>query len=326
VSKTWLGRAVAVVALACAATASHAATIAKTVEYYHLDGLGSVRAVSDSTGALVAGETRDYLAFGEEWCVTAPCGAVTAGQPKRFTGKERDAETGLDYFGARYYGARLARFTSVDPHLDDSALSTPQRWNRYSYVENNPLSRLDPDGQASRKVEAVKVLWRRSRSHIQKRHVSKAIEVGASKFKGDYKDAKKLMERVIAQYDSVELRPDGVKYYRKKFGRAVGTEGETIVEVRTQVVGPNTERVLTGFPVRGSAEPAAAAPGLAETAFSFAPGVWVMEAGEAAVEAGGELADWFREKVENGWYGDYFRRIENTRRGTVTEQEEKKEP
>jgi RHS repeat-associated protein len=88
------------------------------------------------------------LPFGEEWCGTAICGAVTAGQPKRFTGKERDAETGLDYFGARYYGSKIGRFTTTDPFLDQrAALVNPQRWNRYAYGLNNPLRNIDPDGK-----------------------------------------------------------------------------------------------------------------------------------------------------------------------------------
>jgi RHS repeat-associated protein len=65
-----------------------------------------------------------------------------------FTGKERDAETGLDYFGARYYRADLGRFTTVDPELNiPAALVDPQRWNRYAYVRNNPLRYVDPDGK-----------------------------------------------------------------------------------------------------------------------------------------------------------------------------------
>src|SRR3954451_21043774 len=75
---------------------------ADVVSYYHLDAVGNVLAVTNQAGAVI--ETHDYLPFGEEWCGTGVCGAVSAGQAKRFTGKERDAETGLDYFGARYYG------------------------------------------------------------------------------------------------------------------------------------------------------------------------------------------------------------------------------
>ena len=56
---------------------------------------------------------------------------MTGGQPKHFTGKERDAETGLDYFGARYYGSKIGRFTTVDPvYTWQENLVDPQRWNR----------------------------------------------------------------------------------------------------------------------------------------------------------------------------------------------------
>jgi RHS repeat-associated protein len=70
------------------------------------------------------------------------------GDPRRFTGKERDAETELHYFGARYYRSVWGRFTSVDPVMNrEAALRDPQRWNRYSYVLNNPLALADPDGR-----------------------------------------------------------------------------------------------------------------------------------------------------------------------------------
>ena len=65
-----------------------------------------------------------------------------------FTGKERDFETGQDYFGARYYRADVGRFTMVDPELRiKDALVDPQKWNRYTYVRNNPLRYVDPDGR-----------------------------------------------------------------------------------------------------------------------------------------------------------------------------------
>jgi RHS repeat-associated protein len=116
-------------------------------EYYHLDALGSVRAVTSQSGAVV--ERHDYLPYGEEWCATGVCESTTAGQPLRFTAKERDAETGLDYFGARYYGSRIGRFTTTDPvYTWQENLVDPQRWNRYAYARNNPLRYVDPDGKA----------------------------------------------------------------------------------------------------------------------------------------------------------------------------------
>jgi RHS repeat-associated protein len=122
------------------------ASAADVVHYYHLDSVGNVMAVTDAAGVVL--ESHDYLPFGEEWCGTGPCGTVTAGQPKRFTGKERDAETGLDYFGARYYKANVGRFTTTDPaYILQENLFDPQRWNKYSYARNNPLRFNDPDGR-----------------------------------------------------------------------------------------------------------------------------------------------------------------------------------
>src|SRR5712692_9895235 len=129
-----------------AALPAASASATDVVEYYHLDAVGNVLAVTNSLGAVV--EQHDYLPFGEEWCVNQVCGSVTPGQPRRFTGKERDAETGLDYFGARYYGSRIGRFTTVDPaYTIKENLVDPQRWNKYAYGRNNPLRFVDPDGR-----------------------------------------------------------------------------------------------------------------------------------------------------------------------------------
>jgi RHS repeat-associated protein len=65
----------------------------------------------------------------------------------RCTGKERDAESGNDYFGARYYASSMGRFSSPDPGwLLAADLTNPQSWNMYSYVLNNPLINIDPTG------------------------------------------------------------------------------------------------------------------------------------------------------------------------------------
>ncbi len=64
----------------------------------------------------------------------------------RSTGKERDAESGLDYFGARYFSGAQGRFSSPDAPFNDQDPSDPQSWNLYSYVRNNPLSNTDPNG------------------------------------------------------------------------------------------------------------------------------------------------------------------------------------
>src|SRR6185312_6923405 len=110
------------------------------------DHLGSTRLVTDENGNTVS--RHDYIPFGEEIQANSGGRDGTFGTQdfvnQKFTGKERDQETGLDYFGARYYGSALGRFTSPDP-LGGSLLD-PQTLNKYAYVRNNPLALTDPTG------------------------------------------------------------------------------------------------------------------------------------------------------------------------------------
>ena len=65
----------------------------------------------------------------------------------KITGKERDTESGNDYFGARYYASTMGRFLSPDPlFIDAQRLTDPQSLNLYSYVRNNPLGLTDDTG------------------------------------------------------------------------------------------------------------------------------------------------------------------------------------
>ena len=66
----------------------------------------------------------------------------------KFTGKERDAESGNDYFGARYYASKMGRFSSPDDGTDVN-FNNPQSLNRYSYVHSNPLINIDPFGHST---------------------------------------------------------------------------------------------------------------------------------------------------------------------------------
>ena len=72
-----------------------------------------------------------------------------------YFGKERDAESGLDYFGARYYGSSMGRWMSPDPSMESEILELPQTWNRYSYVYNRPTYATDPDGRCPPCVAAI---------------------------------------------------------------------------------------------------------------------------------------------------------------------------
>lgn len=74
--------------------------------------------------------------------------------PSCYTGKERDSESGNDYFGARYYSSTAGRFLSPDWSAKEDPvpyanLENPQTLNLYSYVQNNPLTRADTDGHCA---------------------------------------------------------------------------------------------------------------------------------------------------------------------------------
>ena len=89
----------------------------------------------------------DYLPFGED-IPAATNGRSSlfgvAGLKQKFTSKERDAETGLDYFGARYMSSAPGRFMSPDVAGPD--LTNPQTLNKYRYALNNPLRYADRNG------------------------------------------------------------------------------------------------------------------------------------------------------------------------------------
>ncbi|MCU1320814.1 MAG: repeat-associated core domain protein [Acidobacteriaceae bacterium] len=110
--------------------------------HFHLsDWLGSRRVQTDYAG----NPEQNYLnlPFGET--ITNAINSTPDATEHHFTDKERDTESGLDYFGARYYASTMGRFMSPD---DDSGQDEyqPQSWNLYSYVQNNPIARIDPDG------------------------------------------------------------------------------------------------------------------------------------------------------------------------------------
>jgi RHS repeat-associated protein len=65
----------------------------------------------------------------------------------QFTGKERDTETGLDFFLARYYSSAQGRFISPDRKISPDAVYDSQSWNKYVYVRNNPIRLVDPNGE-----------------------------------------------------------------------------------------------------------------------------------------------------------------------------------
>ena len=112
-----------------------------TIHFYFSDHLGSHGVVTNNTGSTCEQDI-DYYPFGgveQDYC-------PTVSQHFKFTGKERDAESGMDYFGARYNASNMGRFMTPDS-IAYSGLDDPQSLNLYSYVGNHPTNMIDPDGR-----------------------------------------------------------------------------------------------------------------------------------------------------------------------------------
>ncbi len=118
------------------------------------DHLGSTRLVTDRDQNV---KTRhDYLPYGEEIdpsygnrsAIAGYTSSLIDGPSQKFTAKERDNESGLDYFGARYFSGAQGRFTSPDPVIVTPArMLDPQRFNLYAYARDNPFKFIDPNGE-----------------------------------------------------------------------------------------------------------------------------------------------------------------------------------
>lgn len=117
-----------------------------TVHYYFSDHLGSASTITDAVGNVQ--QRYYYFPYGGQV-------ASIGSDPNhyKFTGKERDAESNLDNFGARYYTSNIGRFMTPDSSAKATAVpyavfGDPQSLNLYTYVENAPVNRADADGHS----------------------------------------------------------------------------------------------------------------------------------------------------------------------------------
>jgi RHS repeat-associated protein len=110
------------------------------VRYLHDSHQGSCTLETDESGNVITYE--EYHPFGTSSYQATNAGILSSSKRYRFCAKERDSESGLYYYGARYYVPWLCRFISCDP----KAAETPQQ-SPYNYCNNNPINLIDPDGQ-----------------------------------------------------------------------------------------------------------------------------------------------------------------------------------
>jgi RHS repeat-associated protein len=188
-------------------------------EYYHTDHLGSTRLVTSENG--VTTEDIMYKPFGEQLNETE--------ERYTYNGKELD-ETGLYYYGARYYDPVIGRFISGDPLTGER--ESPQTLNRYAYCLNNPLKYVDPAGTDEENTqETVEDVFRR----LQLIDPNALIEIQALIDSGDqFKALCEILDLLGFTYEdkgnetlSVEI---GGNSFTMKVDNTIGDWGQTIDE------------------------------------------------------------------------------------------------
>jgi RHS repeat-associated protein len=222
-----------------------------TMSYLTADHLGSTRVVTDGNQAVKA--RRDYLPYGEEIETSIGGRSGVAGYAavdstrQRFTSKERDTESGLDYFLARYYSGAQGRFTSVDPLLASAEGALPQSWNRYVYVLNNPLRLVDPDGQAPKDPKVtVKKETRTTTYKVQGQTARDAIENARNPSINKHEQGLPG-ETAITYNSALRSRTTAPKQTKDGFSSEASLT-EVTVTVKTTVDLPNWEGLSTATP------------------------------------------------------------------------------
>jgi RHS repeat-associated protein len=173
--------------------------------YYATDHLGTVRFTKtiDDTGAVTT-TTHDYEPFGVEITPTDECGNT-----HRFTGHERDLETGNDYMHFRFFSSNMGRFQKPDSNFD-SPLSNPQGWNLYSYVKGNPVNFNDPTGHMQGEPLATKGVVRggipNAPSLLQNNSLGGGLSIGGTPFDSSFDAATEgalLLSDQLTQFNTM---------------------------------------------------------------------------------------------------------------------------
>jgi len=244
---------------------------AGTISYFFSDHLGSSRVVTNATGTIV--EDSDFYPFGGERVVVD-----ALNNQYKFTGKERDTESNLDFFGARYYSPGLGRFTSADDPFADQKEEEPQSWNLYTYVQNNPLVHVDPTGRGvvgkivkfiakggdvaatvADVVDNAKTLVSPTSSTKDKviagaSLLSELLPVSAGDAKAAYKGAKELAQKAGQRADDVADTAKATNKTPNPYGSPGKPDHQASVELEKQAAQTRAapgEEVLVNKQVKG---------------------------------------------------------------------------
>ena len=188
------------------------------VFYYHSDHLGSASYITDDVGDPT--QHLVYLPFGEDW-VDMKYNTSQFDTPYKFNGKEKDPETGLNYYGARYLNTDLSIWLSVDPMSDKYPHLTS-----YNYCANNPVMLVDPDGREfdpAQDKQYIKPIEEKAKAKtdILKNKMEK-LDPSSEKYQ--------RLKNQHDQYNSAlteigELRADKDNLYMLNFGKEISANG-----------------------------------------------------------------------------------------------------
>lgn len=216
----------------------------KSQYFYHPDHLGSTSYVTDLLGEV--SQHVEYSAFGETFFEEH---STSTTMPYLFNAKERDAETGLYYYGARYYDAKMSIWLSVDAIADKYPAISP-----YNYTLNNPIKLVDPDGKdVDDPVELTKnlsmnteMLGNNSSSSSEKNNAEtlspiqeKALEMGKEtglKMLDEIKLSPTARQFTNKIYDLPNLKiPNKIKELGKRIGLELDHKGSGLSNLKNDI-------------------------------------------------------------------------------------------
>ncbi len=229
-------------------TAGSEPGVARRLVRYQLDNhLGSASLELDELAKIISYE--EYTPYGST-SYQAVRNQTEAAKRYRFTGKERDEESGLYYHGARYYAPWLGRWTACDPVFDAGS--------SYAYVHDNPINRFDPDGRDDSSfaregfyerhefwIEAGKQFFRRTIPGI-----AEAEEVGLLDKPADSLTAKRA-QKVGDDWAAIVLATDVLSHGPGQIGKGPGAHGGLEPAPATGAVPPGARAAPAAAPPPG---------------------------------------------------------------------------
>ncbi|MEQ9238013.1 SpvB/TcaC N-terminal domain-containing protein [Coleofasciculus sp. E2-BRE-01] len=178
---------------------------APIIRYQLGNHLGSVSLEVDAVGAVISYE--EYHPYGTSAYRSGRSAAEVGLKRYRYTGMERDEETGLGHHGARYYAAWLGRWTTVDP------IGVADHVNRYLYVANNPIRLVDSTGQMKEDPAEYGLL---SDQELASQEISGLVQDLAG---SDGDRSRQIMEAVMILREEAGFSPEGPESAESKAGK-----------------------------------------------------------------------------------------------------------